>query len=55
MTADSLVNYQLDDGIAILTMDDSKANVMSAAMLAALNAALDRAASDSTFALPSSC
>ena len=43
---DSLVKYHLDDGIAILTMDDGKANVMSASMLAALNAALDRAASD---------
>ena len=32
-----------EDGIATLTMDDGKANVMSVAMLQSLNAALDRA------------
>lgn len=39
----TLVNFELADGIATLTMDDGKANVMSVAMLAALDAALDRA------------
>lgn len=41
-----IVRYTLDDGIAFVTMDDGKANVMSEAMLAALNAALDRAQAD---------
>jgi len=44
MTA--LVTYQLDHGIATLTMDDGKANAISLPMLAELNAALDRAAAD---------
>ena len=42
----SLVSYELEDGIATLTMDDGKANVMSVAMLQSLNAALDRALAD---------
>lgn len=42
----SLVQYQLDDGIATLTMDDGKANVMSRQMLDEINAALDRAESE---------
>jgi enoyl-CoA hydratase len=42
----TLVNYELKDSIATLTMDDGKVNVMSIAMSSALNAALDRAASD---------
>jgi len=41
-----LVRYQHHDGIAALTMDDGKANVMSVAMLQALNAAFDRAQAD---------
>lgn len=40
------VSYQLDEGIATLTMDDGKVNAISTAMLAALNGALDRAAAD---------
>ena len=43
---DNLVSYQLDGGIATLTMDDGKANVMSVRMLQAINAALDRAQAD---------
>ena len=42
----SLVAYGLNDGIATLTMDDGKANVMSHAMLQSLNAALDQALAD---------
>lgn len=38
--------YRLEDGIATITMDDGKVNVLSNEMQAELNAALDRAASD---------
>ena len=38
--------YQLKDSVATITMDDGKVNVMSVAMLSALNAALDKATSD---------
>jgi len=41
-----LVSYRLADGIATVTMDDGKANVMGLRMLQALNAALDRAQAD---------
>src|SRR5262245_24545729 len=41
-----LVTYQLADGIATMTMDDGKVNVMSNPMQAELNAALDRAQDD---------
>lgn len=40
------VSYRLKDSVATITMDDGKVNVMSVGMLAALNAALDRAAAD---------
>ena len=40
------VNYQLEDGIATISMDDGKVNVISTTMLAALNGALDRAVAD---------
>ena len=40
------VTYELDGGIATLTMDDGKVNVLSLEMLAALNEALDRAVAD---------
>ncbi len=46
-----LVNYERDGAVSILTMDDGKMNVMSAAMLGALNAALDRAQADGTVVL----
>jgi enoyl-CoA hydratase len=42
----TLVSYRLDDGIATITMDDRKVNVLSRAMLTELNAALDRATAD---------
>jgi enoyl-CoA hydratase len=43
---EALVTYELADGIATITMDDGKVNVMSLAMQDGLNAALDRAADD---------
>jgi enoyl-CoA hydratase len=42
----SRVTYRLEDSIATITMDDGKMNVLSLAMFAELNAALDRAAAD---------
>jgi len=39
----ALTTYDLTDGIATITMDDGKANALSAAMLAELSAAFDRA------------
>jgi len=41
-----LVAYELQDSIAMITMDDGKANVLSLEMLTEVNAALDRAAAD---------
>ncbi|MDO9020709.1 MAG: crotonase/enoyl-CoA hydratase family protein [Deltaproteobacteria bacterium] len=43
MTTPQLLTYELTDSIATVTMDDGKANVMSAAMLRALHEAFDRA------------
>jgi enoyl-CoA hydratase len=43
---ESLVHYELDGAIAKVTMDDGKVNVMSLAMQAALQNALDRAEAD---------
>lgn len=40
------VRYELTDGIAVLTMDDGKANALSPSMIEDLNAALDRASSE---------
>jgi enoyl-CoA hydratase len=40
------LSYQVDDGVASITMDDGKVNVLSPEMLAELRAALDRAAGD---------
>jgi enoyl-CoA hydratase len=42
----TLVTYRLRDSIATITMDDGKVNALSLAMLAELDAALDRAAAD---------
>jgi enoyl-CoA hydratase len=42
----SPVSYEFRDSVATITMDDGKVNAMAPAMLSALNAALDRAASD---------
>lgn len=41
-----LVTYDVTHGIARILLDDGKANVMSVRMLAAVNAALDRALAD---------
>jgi enoyl-CoA hydratase len=41
-----LVTYQLTDGIATIAMDDGKANALSLAVQAELNAALDQALAD---------
>lgn len=42
----TLVRYEAEGGIARLTMDDGKLNVMSSAMLTALHQAFDRAERD---------
>lgn len=47
----SLTSYELADGVATVAMDDGKANVLSSAMLAELNAALDRAQADNAVVL----
>jgi enoyl-CoA hydratase len=41
-----LTSYALEDGVAVVTMDDGKANALSIAMLAELREALDRAERD---------
>jgi enoyl-CoA hydratase len=41
-----LVSYEFSDGVATLTLNDGKVNVLGFAMLDALNAALDRAEAD---------
>ena len=41
-----LVNYEVCDTFATITMDDGKANVMSLQMQAKSHAALDRAAAE---------
>jgi len=38
--------YRLEDGVAVITLDDGKLNVMSAAMLGDIAAAFDRAEQD---------
>lgn len=40
---DAIVRYELADKVAVLTMDDGKANALSDAMMAELGAGLDRA------------
>lgn len=47
----SLVSYELSDGIAAITMNDGKANVMTEAMSLALRGAFDRAAADQAVVL----
>lgn len=44
--SDQLVTYSLNDGIAVIRMDDGKRNALSPAMFAAINQALDRAEKD---------
>lgn len=41
-----LVQYEISDQVAIITMDDGKANAISHAMISALNGALDRASEE---------
>jgi enoyl-CoA hydratase len=43
----TVVTYELDGGIATITLDDGKANVLSLSTLAAIGSALDRAEADS--------
>jgi enoyl-CoA hydratase len=47
----ALVSYRCDDGIAAITMDDGKVNVMSAQMISEIGGALDRAAADQAVVL----
>lgn len=42
----SLVHYEFSEGVATITLDDGKVNVVSLPMLEAMQAALDRAAAD---------
>lgn len=42
----TLVSYELDGGVATVTMDDGKVNVLSPSMLAEIDAALGKAESD---------
>lgn len=49
-----LVDYSLERGIARITMDDGKVNVMSLDMLEQLHAGFDRAASDKAVVILSS-
>src|SRR5260370_18202676 len=42
----TVVTYQLHDAVAAIAMDDGKVNVLSPAMLAELDAPLDRAEAD---------
>lgn len=42
----TVVSYELDGGIATVTLDDGKVNVLSRSTLAAINAAFDRAEAD---------
>lgn len=42
----TVVTYELDGGIATITLDDGKVNVLSRSTLAAINAAFDRAEAD---------
>jgi enoyl-CoA hydratase len=42
----SPVNYELDDSVATITLDDGKVNVLGPTMQAAVNEALDRAEKD---------
>ena len=47
----ALPTYRLDDTVAVITMDDGKANVMSTAVVDTLHLLLDRAESDGARAL----
>jgi enoyl-CoA hydratase len=47
----SLVSYQLHDGIAMIVMDDGKANALSSEMLSSVAEALDQSVSDAAAAV----
>jgi enoyl-CoA hydratase/carnithine racemase len=49
--ADEVVSYRREDRVGVVTLDDGKANAMSAPWFAALNATLDRAEADAPGAL----
>ncbi|MCU1496582.1 MAG: Enoyl-CoA hydratase [Acidimicrobiales bacterium] len=51
MTDTALPTYRLDDGIAVVALDDGKANVFSTATLHALEAILDQVEGDGARAL----
>jgi len=51
MTDAALPTYRLDDGVAVITLDDGKANVFSSAVVAHLDGLLDQAEADSARAL----
>ena len=46
MSSEQLVSYETADAVAIITMDDGRANALGTDMIAAIDAALDRAESD---------
>ena len=46
-----LVRYERRDAVALITLDDGKANALSPAMVAAVNAAFDRAEDDAASAV----
>lgn len=48
---DDLVRYEAADGVATITMDDGKVNVVSTRMVAALGVALDRAEAEGAVVL----
>jgi enoyl-CoA hydratase len=51
MTDETLPTYRLDDGVAIVTLDDGKANAFSTAALQTLESHLDQATADGARAL----
>ncbi|HWJ60531.1 MAG TPA: crotonase/enoyl-CoA hydratase family protein [Acidimicrobiales bacterium] len=51
MTDETLPTYRLDEGIAVVTLDDGKANAFSTATLVALESLLDQAVADQAQAL----
>src|SRR6476660_4942180 len=47
----SQVNYELNESVATITLDDGKVNVLGSAMQTAINEALDRAEKDDAKAI----
>src|SRR3954451_16884922 len=48
---DDIVNYELNEAVATITLDDGKVNVLGPVMQSAINEALDRAEKDSAKAV----